>query len=490
MNRFSDIAGAGAAGMGTPGRMPARPGLLHAAGASQTWAVDHPASAIVTMVGLLVAIILLPDDVEPSGALALPTAVFVASLCLVPLLSSLHNLKNVFRAEHVLMLSPVYWLLLDPLQGRGELIGVAPTDVQRSFIAIAVFILGAWFAFLQRPWRAPRLVREASRAELPTAVCFGIGLLAFTLAFLRYAIPSGFDVHVMWQALMGNRFAGPWQRDTLGGADAFLDHLSYFGYLLPPLAALLGRRHGWTDRRTVVLLLLSLVQALFVVQGGGRRTVGLFLGSGILFWFLGSPRIRFSTVLVLFLAMGGLTFVLDDILSYRGTGAISALMSDTATPERREGEGLIRVDDNFLRLVQLIEIFPERHAYTTWRYPLWVAVRPVPRLFWPGKPVDPGFDLSEGVGVKGASLSASVIGELVMAGGLFAVLLGGWFYGRVARSLSVLLAEGRTSSALLIYCIGLFALFIGMRSMIELVLTSYVILAWVLLVRAYQGFRT
>ena len=76
-----------------------------------------------------------------------------------------------------------------------------------------------------------------------------------------------------------------------------------------------------------------------------------------------------------------------------------------------------------------------------------------------------------------------------MAGGLLAVALGGWFYGRLARSLSQLLADARTSSALLIYSIGLFAIFIGLRSMIELVLMSYIILAWVGLVHAYTGFR-
>jgi len=150
---------------------------------------------------------------------------------------------------------------------------------------------------------------------------------------------------------------------------------------------------------------------------------------------------------------------------------------------------LIRVDDNFYRLAQTAAIFPELHEYTTWRYVLWVAVRPVPRLFWPGKPVDPGFSLPAFNGMRGVSLSSSVIGELFMAGGLGAVGLGGWLYGRLARSLSHFLSEATTPGALIIYSVGLFALLIGVRSMIELVLTSYVVLAWVGLVRLHAGFR-
>ena len=65
-----------------------------------------------------------------------------------------------------------------------------------------------------------------------------------------------------------------------------------------------------------------------------------------------------------------------------------------------------------------------------------------------------------------------------MAGGFIGIFLGGWFYGRLAGALSRLLAETGTPSALIIYSIGLLAIFAGMRSMIELVLMSYGIFAW------------
>ena len=452
------------------------------------WDIDHPLAGLSVMVGLFLSIYSLPIDVEPRDALRTSELFLVFSVCLIPALAALRDPKSLFRAEHVLLMAPVYWLLLDPLQGRYENIGVGHDEVEKSFTAIALFIGGAWFAFIQRPWRMPKFILSVSQTELSLQFYFGIGVLAFTLAFFRYAISTGFDFSSMAQELTSGRWEAPWTRGTLGGSDAFVDHLSYFGYLLPPLMVTLARRVGWTDARPICLAILGLILSAFLLQGGGRRLLGVFIGTGIIVWFISKPNVRLTTILGLGLLVVGLLFLLDLMLSYRGVGVLGAMFDEPAATSN-EGGGLVRVDDNFFRLAQTTGIFQELHGYTTWQYVLWVAVRPVPRLFWPGKPLNPGFDLAEFVGLKEASLSASVVGELFMAGGFVAVILGGWFYGRLSRSLSQFLAETHTSGALIIYSIGLLAIFTGMRSMIELVLTSYVILAWLFLVHAYDGFR-
>ncbi len=268
----------------------------------------------------------------------------------------------------------------------------------------------------------------------------------------------------------------------MGGTDAFLDHLSYFGYLLPPLTVVLARRLRWSDPRPVSLAIGAIILSLFLLHDGGRRLVGMFFGSAAVVWFLGARRIRFMTVVGLVLLVVGLWFTLETMLKYRGVGLRGMFDTSREAEYIPDEDGvLVRVDDNFIRLAQTTAIFPDEQPYTTWRYVLWVAVRPIPRVFWPGKPVSPGFDLAEYTRHQGTSLSSSVIGELFMAGGFIAVALGGWFYGGIARLLSSLLATTGTSGAILVYGIGLFALFIGMRSMIELVLMNYVVLAWILL---------
>jgi len=452
---------------------------------------EHFLTAVVVMFGLLFATLLVPNDVEPRAALQIPALVFVIALSLIPVITILRDPKAVFKAEHVVMLGPVYWLLLDPLQGRFEMRGLERDAVERAFLAIALFVAGAWVGCIQKPWRLPRSVQSVARSNLTLKFYYGIGIVSFVLAFCKYAIPAKFDPVVMITSLQGGRWAGPWQRGDLGGADAFLDHLAYFGYLLPPLTAIVARRIGWTNHRTIVLACGGVILSAFLIQGGGRRLVGFYVGSGLLVWFLESPRIRMGTVLALAATFAGMLLLSEQMLSNRNGGVFAGFFSEaTAQESGADDDGVfLRVDDNFLRLAQMTEIFPAEHDYTTWQYPLWVAVRPVPRLFWPGKPLNPGFDLPAFLGQKGVSYSSSVVGELFMAGGFLATAVGGWFYGRLARSLSHLLEQARTSSGLIIYSIGVFALFIGLRSMIELVLTSYVILAWVLLVRLYDTRR-
>ena len=110
-------------------------------------------------------------------------------------------------------------------------------------------------------------------------------------------------------------------------------------------------------------------------------------------------------------------------------------------------------------------------------------------MFWPGKPVDPGFDLPTALGVEGVSYSYSVIGELYMSLGFFGIAIGGWFYGRIAAMANGLLSRSGTIATLLVYSILAMALFAGLRSVLDLLLVSYVVLAWVFLSRFFRTTR-
>ena len=43
----------------------------------------------------------------------------------------------------------------------------------------------------------------------------------------------------------------------------------------------------------------------------------------------------------------------------------------------------LHVDDNYLRLAQVIEIVPAEHPYVNFQQLWFTIVRPVPRVFWP-----------------------------------------------------------------------------------------------------------
>jgi oligosaccharide repeat unit polymerase len=449
---------------------------------AEEFALGNPLHGLIfTLAGLLFALMSLPADTVARGAVKWSAMILAVGIAVVPVVSAISRPKSIFRAEHIVVLSTIFWLLLDLLQSRYDLPGLDVYDIRIAFTAIACMVSAVWIGALMRPWGAPGFLKKAASLQLSNGVIFGTALIAFILAFLRFAIPSGFDLGLMVSSLGGGRWSAPWSRGDLGGADAFLDHFSYFGYILPALTVVLAQRIGWANFRTITIGCCALIIAAFLSQGGGRRIIGVMFGSAAILWFLGRPKIRLAAVFGLAIAGMALLTVLETMLDYRNVG-FSSLLDPGAnvdlTPSADEDDVLLRVDDNFLRLAQITAIFPEYHEHTTWHYALWVVARPIPRLFWPGKPLDPGFSLPEFLGREGVSYTSSVIGELYMAGGFIGVFLGGWLYGRLAGALSRLLMEQGSVSAMVIYSIGLLALFAGMRSMIELVLMSYGILAW------------
>jgi hypothetical protein len=130
---------------------------------------------------------------------------------------------------------------------------------------------------------------------------------------------------------------------------------------------------------------------------------------------------------------------------------------------------------------------PENHPHVEFQWLVWVAARPVPRVLWPGKPISPGFNLPEYLGKEGVSYSSSIVGELYMAFG-FVGCGGGGFFGWLAVSLTSIFERYSSPGTFIVYGLGTLALFAGMRSGIDLILMSYGIFGWFLIVGFYRSF--
>ncbi|HEX7331836.1 MAG TPA: hypothetical protein VF290_10065 [Pyrinomonadaceae bacterium] len=407
-----------------------------------------------------------------------------AGLAAAPVAAAVRFPKALLRGESLLSLAPIYWLLLDLLQGVYGLQDITADQARYAFLAVGIFVVMVWVAALRRPWRIPQVVISSVSQEFSINTYFSLAVACFFIGMLNYAVPCNFNVFEMVRYLGQERWAAPWGRGQLGGWEAFLDHLQYFGYLLPVLTVVMVRRVGVRNARTIICIGMSIVIALFLAQSGSRRVVGVVGGMALILWILDQRRLRIKHLLTTVLAVVVLLVALQLMLEYRNVG-LSVLVGQGEIPSGRSEkrqileEQHLRVDDNFYRLCQIIQLIPESYPYVYHHYLIYVVVRPVPRVFWPGKPVDPGFDLPTALGVQGVSYSYSVIGELYMSLGFIGIALGGWFYGRVASTASGLLARCTTQGALVIYSIVVMALFSGMRSILELILVSYVVLAWV-----------
>ena len=463
------------------------PGVLESA-------TDHAApqeyaalGIVATGLGTLLAVSFIPDDPAPQGALFFSALAMAAGLAAAPLAAAIRSPKSLLRAEYLLALAPIYWLLLDLLQGVYPMRGISPEQIRSAFIAIGLFVGALWVAVAYRPWRVPAALVRSVSEEFSTQAFFSLAVAAFILGMLKFAIPTNFDVAEMWYYVGQGRWVAPWGRGQLGGSDAFIDQLQYFGYILPALAVIVGRRAGWGNARTLLCGGMAITMMVFLSQSGSRRVIGVVFGIAFITWVLTERRLRTRHVLIGAGAVAALLLSLQVMLEYRRVGL--AALFDSENNEPILERDYLRVDDNFYRLCQIIELIPDHYPHTYYKYFVYVLVRPIPRVFWPGKPVDPGFDLPRATGTRGVSLSSSVIGELYMAAGFIGIALGGWFYGRLSGMASQLLNQRTTAGAVLIYATLTMSLFGGVRSMLELVLVNYAMLAWVGLSRVYTHFR-
>lgn len=468
--------------------------LTVAAAPSLTWR-STLLGIMSTGMATIIAVLLVPEDPTAPGVLLYPALVLSAGLATAPIAAALRQPKAILRGESLLSLAPIYWLLLDLLQGVYSLDHISADEVRLAFTGIGLFVAMVWVGAIRRPWRLPEALIRSVSQEFSLNTYFALAIACFFIGMSNFAVACNFNVAEMVHYLGQERWSAPWGRGQLGGWDAFLDHLQYFGYLLPILTVVITRRAGLRNPRTLICIGMSVVMTLFLAQSGSRRVIGVVAGMALVLWVLDQRQVRIKQLITTGVAIVALLLALQLMLEYRNVGFGSLFgNTDASVSSRREKTQLlemqhVRVDDNFYRLCQIIQLIPQTHGYVYHKYVVYVMVRPVPRVFWPEKPVDPGFDLPTALGVEGVSFSYSVIGELYMSLGLLGIALGGWFYGRVAAMASGLLKRATTQGALVIYSIVVMALFSGMRSILELILVSYVVLAWVVLSQLFVKLR-
>jgi len=424
-----------------------------------------------TAASLLIAIAMFPEDPSPRGALVVPAAILSGGILLVPAMRAIRRSPTLLHAENLVATGFVFWLLLDLLQGAYDLTDAPDWAVREAFIAIGVSASAMWAGCAFRPWQLPSWIAEVASRPLSDRAVGRLIPVCFLLGMLNFAYSTDFDLARMFSYLGQQRWAAPWGRGQLGGWETFRDQLQYFGYVLPSLTAFLIARRGFVLQSWMAIGASGIMLA-FLSQGGGRRIVGVTVGAAILVWVQAQQRISVRKLTIAGILVLALLGSLQFMLNIRNMGYQEFTF-------RGESEyDYLHVDDNFLRLAQVIELVPNEYPYVLHRQVWFTIIRPVPRVFWPGKPVDPGFDLPTALGMKGLSLSTSIIGEWYLSFGWIAVVFGGWLHGRLARSVNALRDNEEFHSNPIVYGLAVMVLVAGMRSMLELVLMSYALIAW------------
>ncbi len=456
-------------------------------------AISLAAVAFATVLALIAA------PTYSSGAAQLRTAGMILALGFLtgPAICMFRNPRNLLRTENLIGLAPVYWILLDLVTGTQVFEGVTPEITRWALVTVGLSGCCFWIGTIGKAPSLPKSFAEIAHYKPPPNLLLPMGVTCFLLAMMAFAVPCNFNIQLMFDSLSVGRFAAPWARGKFGGWNAFVDHLTYFGYLLPTVAAMSGRRNGWLSIGTLILVICTGIYCLFLAQSGSRRIIGVCLGAALAYWVLDRDKIKISQVIGSVALIMSLLFFMQVMIIVRSTGmgnigwenakriAMASLEGkDIATGAPRG----IAVDDNFYRLSQVVWYVPQKHPYVYWKYPYYVLARPIPRVLWPGKPDTPGFDLQAILGVQ-ASLTCTIIGEFWIIGGLAMTLIGSVLLGRATRITDSLFDVGRGSLAPMFYGYMSMTLFVGYRSMIEIVLFSYALLGWWLASTVISKFR-
>jgi oligosaccharide repeat unit polymerase len=400
-----------------------------------------------------------------------PAAVLTVGLMVVPFIRAVSGSDETTNAENFVMIGFVFWLLLDLLQGAYDLRQASNEALRDALASIGVSAAAVWIGLLGRPWEAPQWLVRVTNQQLEVRTINRLIPICFVLGMLNFAYATNFNIPEMFSYLGANRWSAPWARSQFGGWGAFIDQMPYFGYVLPSLTALLIAKQGVGRFTTLLGVACSVIMLLFLAQGGGRRLIGVTVGAALLVWIQANPGLRLKNIVIVGVSLIALAWASQFILSIRTRG-----LEDFAA--RGSEYDYLHVDDNFLRLAQIIDIVPRDHPYVEWGQIYYAIVRPVPLVFWPNKPADSGFDLSQAVGMKGVSLSSSIIGEWWISWGWPAVIFGGWLYGRLSKAANTLREQGKASQNPIVYGLAAMVLVAGMRSMLDLIIMSYALVAW------------
>jgi hypothetical protein len=430
-------------------------------------AVGMVASALAT----LVALGLFPDNPSPQGALMWNASVLSAGIVFVPVFRILRRSPTMMNAENFVAFGYVYWILLDLIQGAYNLRDASDDSLRSAMLAVGLSATAMWAGTIGTPWRVPRWLADVASRPLDADTVRRIVPVCFVLGMLNYAYAVHFNLPEMFSYLGENRWAAPWGRGQLGGWGSFIDQMPYFGYVLPSLTALLIVKRGLFKFESLMALSATAIMLLFLSQGGGRRIIGVTVGAAIIVWVQAQPGMQIKKLLGSLAAVIALLWAMQFMLNIRTQGYQSFV-------ENGSEYDYLHVDDNFLRLAQTIQLIPAEHDYVYSKQIVFALIRPVPRVFWPNKPIDPGFDLSSTIGMRGVSLSSSILGEWYLSYGWLALLAGAWLHGRMALSANQLRELGRHAQNPIVFALAIMILVSGMRSMQDLIIMSYAIFAW------------
>lgn len=416
-------------------------------------------------------------------AAAIPVAIGLATSVYF---DSRRGLRNLFRTDLLCLISLYYLMLAEFLFAQEELNDLLSIDQTRK--ALSVVLVGFASFAIGRHLIKPQAMRSPwlNFGEVSTKTLFGIVMLSAVLGYFYMLQSVQFDFFRMIDAMMGARFSEPWTRSRLGGASSLIIELGLLRYAIPPLCGVLfNRRHPIAFYQQILLLAAFALTMFQGFSGGTRNVFVAYLATFIVGYLLTLPRYTFTnTILPLVLTFAIAAYGSYHMLEFRTIGLRNYIQNEVyASDSVRQ---TLSVDYNLASLGMLTDAIPAGHDYLGNEVLIWALIKPIPRVFLPGKPEGLSVSMEEIVGAEGYTVAATYIGEAYMMSGYWGVIGMSLFLGALAAWWNRLVLQQQSDYAMVVYALGFFAGSITMRSIFWL--TTAVLPVLGLIIARKSGF--
>jgi hypothetical protein len=289
--------------------------------------------------------------------------------------------------------------------------------------------------------------------------------LCLAIANLHLFLSVGFNPVTLIQELLGPRFSQPWSRDRLGDSRALLSELQLLNYLIPPLTAWLIAQCKTSTWKRVSLTLPFLFLLTISFCSGTRYVVATHAAAFAVALAWSLPNLSPRRAALLFVVPLSLLLLVTVVaLRFRHNGLSRTLTQPQSATTGIPAPQRFIVDNNLRTIARLTETFPHKHPYLGLEIPWHMAVRPLPRVFFPHKPEKLSLSMEEIIGIPRTTIAASFVGEGFLMAGAVGTLLFGLGLGSLCSLWNRIPVGSGSSYAVILYASGIGWIFLGLRS--------------------------
>ncbi|HWV81868.1 MAG TPA: O-antigen polymerase [Hyphomicrobiaceae bacterium] len=392
-------------------------------------------------------------------AFSLAAATFGCAVAIALFIESRPGVRSLFRVD-IFMIVVLYGLtFLEFLFPQDDLsFRLTPDDAWSAIDVTLCAFVGLALGRHAVTMYAGQTLSDMAMGLSPSRM-FGLLLACTLVGYAHILLAVNFDVFEALRQMTWPRFTQAWTRGRTGGASALLSELGLLIFLLPPLVgAILAEHQRYRAYQKAVALLILALTLFYGFSGGTRYVFLTYLATFGASYLMLRPNISWSSLILVGLPLA--------VMAAAGAYYMAALRTLGLDNWELAVERTDRVfvDMNILNIAGLIQVFPDQHDYLGLEVPFIAAIRPIPRVLWSGKPEGLSISIEEVLGAQGWTLSATYVGELWMAGGLFAVVLASLIFGAAGARWNRLGATAQGNLDKIVFATGFFAAGLGMRS--------------------------